>query len=151
MLQTFPRFVQHKLVNVVMMNIIHMIWANHKQKCFEGIIQYKLHQYTQFLQMYNSFAPTGIQSVLNYFRSLQGVAIRDHSFFVWLRGSWWDLTSISCSTCIWWPRLILRNFLGGPSLYPKWVEMTHPHPPKKTMPRERLKNFLKKWKMTNWK
>ena len=125
------------------------------KKYFEGIMQYKLHQCTQFLQMNNSYAYIEIQSLLNYFRSLQCMAIRDHSFFVWLRGSWWDLTSSSCS--IWWPPLFLRNLLGSPSLSPKLIKMTPllppPPPPKKKKwrrrrkkkkeLRERLKNFEK--------
>ena len=106
------------------------------KKYFEGIMQYKLHQCTQFLPMNNSYAYIEIQSLLNYFRSLQCMAIRDRSFFVWLRGSWWDLTSSSCS--IWWPPLFLRNFFGWPLLVSQ-INWDDPPPQKKKNKKERKK------------
>ena len=48
--------------------------------------------------------------------------------------------------------LLIRIFLGGPSLYPVWIEMTPPPAPppqkKKKQEERKTEKTKKKWKMT---
>ena len=69
-------------------------------------------------------------SVLDTFRHAANEFYVKICFTVYSRhliweGGWWDSTGSYCS--IWWPPLFIRNFLGGPPLCPKLLEMPHHH------------------------